>query len=118
MNIRILCAVFEGLEGGFGCDGESSWCDFAHFSDLGLNPLPARPLVVLNGSSTLSPPPERSQVASRLALLADAAVRDGGERLGCLGSAVLTDSPPKNRSASEDPAGKGHSDSVVPPAGC
>ena len=60
MNIRILCAVFEGLEGGFGCDGESSWCDFAHFSDLGLNPLPARPLVVLNGSSALSPPPERS----------------------------------------------------------
>ena len=50
MNIRILCAVFEGLEGGFGCDGESSWCDFAHFSDLGLNPLPARPLVVRNGS--------------------------------------------------------------------
>ena len=56
VNIRILCAVFEGLEGGFGCDGESSWCDFAHFSDLGLNPLPARPLVVLNGSSALSPP--------------------------------------------------------------
>jgi hypothetical protein len=49
---------------------------------------------------------------------ADAAARDGGERLRCLGSGVLTDSPTKNRSVSEDSAGKGHSDSVVPPAGC
>ena len=45
---------------------------------------------------------------------ADAAARDGGERLRCLGSGVsLT-----LRSVSEDSAGKGHSDSVVPPAGC